>query len=161
MDRYFFCSFESSICLASTPAKALIRTSIYCLTSAIKLMSKNWSPPANNGSCLGLDLLIIYTLLKPWSGNVQLFALGVSIEFFTQVSKRSTTISFCCEMREWHFCMQQSRHQGAQTKDKRTIRSKSQISLTRFQGFRYYRGYNRFKTEVQILVENSVLQLRP
>lgn len=102
VNRYLFCSFEPAICLASIPANALIRTFVSCLTSVINVKSKNWSPPANNGSCLEHDLFIIYTMLKPWSGKVQLFALRVSIVFFTEVSKGSTNISYSCET-EWHF----------------------------------------------------------
>lgn len=64
-EQIFLLWFEPAICLASTPANALIQTSTYCLTSIMNIKSKNWSLPANNGSCLGHDLFIIYTLLKP------------------------------------------------------------------------------------------------
>lgn len=73
-EQVFILWFEPAIFLASTPANALIQTFTYCLTSVINIKSKNWSLPANNTSCLGHDLFIIYTVKTMiWKGLVICF----------------------------------------------------------------------------------------
>lgn len=128
---------------------------ISCLASVINVKSKNWSPPANNGSCLGHDLFIIYTLLKMFS----YLLWGVPIPSLRYLRAPQTLVSLVKCGSDISPCNSPgTKAHGLKTKE--PIHSEWQISLTRFQGFRYYIGYSRFKAELQLLVENSILQLQ-
>lgn len=150
MNKYFCCGFKPAVCLTSTPANTLIQTYIPHLTSIIAVKSENWSPPTNNGSCLGHDPFIIYTLLKPWSRKVQ-FTWWVSIVFLTRYPRTSQTLVSLVKQGSDISPCNIPGTKVHRLKTEAPIHSECQISLTIFQSFEYYIGYNNSRQSYNCL----------